>query len=155
MALTLKERANVHNARRGEIASAAGRPVTLQEVVEANTPGHRATLTTTSSSYSNVTAFTIPTSTDKLYSVGVRWSGYEATGGLFFAKESTFTYKNDAGTLAQFGSDSDIISQDEDGSWGGDHTTSGTSILVRVTGDATNDVAWTVDVWYSEITPGS
>lgn len=155
MALTIKERQEVHNWFRGVLRSLTGRPATLQEVVEGTTPGHRVTLTTTSASYSNVTAFTIPTSTDKLYSIGVRWSGYEATGGLFFAKESTFTYKNDAGSVAQLGSDSDIISQDEDGSWGGDHTTSGTDILIRVTGDATNDVNWTIDVWWSEVTPGS
>lgn len=93
------------------------------------------------------TAATVAIPTGKLIRISSIWSAVDATSGDRLYREATAFFQNDAGTVTQKGSDVDVLNDEDDASWAATFSISGTNVLVRYQGDATNSVDWRVFVW--------
>jgi hypothetical protein len=98
------------------------------------------------------TVLTIPLPDESVSSFGVRFVGEDQTTGEIFMREMTFVIKRQGGGSAtQVGLDS-LMFDEVPTDWDAFHDESGSSVLLKVVGDAANDVKWTV-IAYQTITP--
>jgi len=97
------------------------------------------------------TAITIPTATNRGYQVWVQAIGFEKAGALGGGYIRCGTFTNDAGTVNQVGTTTDIATHEDDVDWEVSISISGTNILVRVQGDASQTVEWGVSARVLEI----
>ena len=84
----------------------------------------------------------IPTQTDKCTWVEATIQGRDSTSGdTNFYKLSGF-FANAAGTVTQKGTTTTLDSHEDDATWNCIFAISGTSVIIRVVGDASNTVEW-------------
>ena len=91
------------------------------------------------------TAVTYQTSDDEAYLVVARVVAVDTTD---FSQIAGYvraaSFKNDGGTLAQVGSTTGVATHESDSNWDCDLDASGTTIRVRVTGEAAKTITWRV-----------
>jgi hypothetical protein len=93
------------------------------------------------------TAATIAIPTGKIVRISAQWSAVDGTSGDRLMREATAFFQNDAGTVTQKGSDTDVINDEDDASWAATFSISGTDVLVRYQGDASNSCDWRIIAW--------
>jgi hypothetical protein len=105
----------------------------------------------TTTDATETTVLTIPIVDESVNSFGVRFVGEDQTNGDILIRELTFIVKRQAaGAATQIGTDSVMIDEVPT-DWDAFHEESGNNVLLKVIGDATNDVNWTV-VAYQTVT---
>lgn len=103
------------------------------------------------------TLHTIATSSNSRYMVeakvlATRTAGAAGANGDMASYHIEAAYKNVAGTVSiASGSVAVLSSFESQAAWDCTFTISGTNILLRVTGAASNDISWTCDVWVKEM----
>jgi hypothetical protein len=97
------------------------------------------------------TAATVAIPTGKIVKIVSVWSAVETSGGTDrLMRESVAYFQNDSGTVTQNSTTIDTINSKNDATWDADYLISGTNVLIRYQGDATNPCDWRVFVFATE-----
>jgi hypothetical protein len=107
---------------------------------------HTITQVTTTNA-TEATAATVAIPVGEVVRVKAIWNAWDATGGDRLIREATAYYERQGGTVSLRGSEVDVINIEDDATWDANLTVSGTDVLVRYKGDATNACTWRVAVW--------
>lgn len=88
------------------------------------------------------TAATVNIPTGEVVRVASIWSAYDATAGHRLFREAVAYYHGVAGVATSLGSEVVVIDHEDDASWEATFTPSGSDVLIRYRGDATNATSW-------------